>query len=124
MKSKKTDDDQDESGSSCPFMAGWDQSDAACRNRTDALYATIPCEVAAQVRELAVAEFGLCIAKFVARTVKPKTKMLLDEAVFRLANGSPLGIYCAFIEFTDGAKVRFEGMKFKDFTPGPGEKPA
>lgn len=109
-------------GSSCPCCAGWDQSPAAEQKRAAELRATIPTEVAAQVQGLFVAEFGLCIAKFVAKTVKPRKRFQLDEAVFRLANGSPLGMLCAFIEFENGSKIRFEVMHFKDFTPAPTER--
>ena len=106
-------------GSSCPFVAGWDHSPAGKQKRADTLRATIPPEVAAQVQGLIVLELGLCIAKFAAVTKKPEERMELDEAVYRLANGSPLGMLNAFIEFENGEKIWFECMKFLKFIPAP-----
>lgn len=115
----KTESTPTETESSCPLWAGWDRSQAACRKRADELRATIPAEVAEQVHGLIVSELGLCIAKFAAMTGKPKSRIQLDEAVYRQANGHPLGMLYAYIEFENGAKITFESMRFKDFTPAP-----
>jgi hypothetical protein len=109
----------EDTGSSCPFDAGYDRSPEGKQMRADELRATIPAEVAAQVRGLIVSELGLCIAKFAAMTTKPKVDIQLDEAVYRLANGHPLGMLSACIEFRDGAKLNFETMRFIKFTPAP-----
>lgn len=104
-------------GSACPFDPDWDRSASACQQRADQLLATIPPSVAKKVQGLAVSELGHSISKFDGITGKPKKKMLLDEAVYRLANGHPLGLLYGFVRFRNGATVRFENMRFDSFQP-------
>ena len=109
----------EQNGSSCSFCADWDGSPEARQKRADELRATIPAEVAGQVSGLIVADLGLCFAKFAAVTEKPKSRIQLDRAVYRLANGHPQGILCAYIEFENGAKIKFDVAGFKEFIPAP-----
>lgn len=46
------------SGDACPFFAGWDRSPEACQKRADAMRATIPSDVAEQVRGQLVIKVG------------------------------------------------------------------
>lgn len=111
----------DETGSSCPFFAEWDRSPEGKQKRADEVRATIPDEVAAQVQGWVVSELSHSFCQWEGSSAKPRTKMQLDEAVYRLANVHPFGIYRARIVFENGAWIRFGGMEFTEFTPAPSE---
>jgi hypothetical protein len=111
----------DESESSCPFFADWDRSPEGKQKRADEVRATIPGEIAAQVQGWFVSELSHSFCQWEGSSAKPRTKMQLDEAVYRLANVHPFGIYRACIMFENGAWIRFSGRGFVEFTPAPSE---
>ena len=105
------------SESSCSICSDWDASPEACRKRTEALRATIPADVLKRIVGRKVTCAGVSPAKFVGRTRNFKPPTTFEDAIYRVANASCLGIMCGFIDFLWGGHLKFESDAYAGYKP-------